>query len=65
MRTLLISAALVLAASSAAAFAQGPGGPGGRLMAADANKDGIITKAEFDASRAARFAEMDRTRTAF
>jgi hypothetical protein len=64
MKTLLISAALVLAASGAAS-AQGPEGMGSRLMAADANKDGAITKAEFDASRAARFTEMDKNKDGF
>jgi hypothetical protein len=64
MRTLLISAALVLAAAGAA-FAQGPGGMGGRLMAADANKDGVITKAEFDANRTVRFAETDKNKDGF
>src|SRR5574338_1241161 len=58
MRRLLIAAGLFLAAGTGAALAQGHG-PGGMLMAADANHDGNISRAEFDAARAARFAQMD------
>ncbi|MBX3594194.1 hypothetical protein [Sphingomonas sp.] len=42
---------------------RGPGGPGGRgpgmLMMADTNKDGVVTRAEFDAMSAAHFAQLD------
>lgn len=65
MKTLFISTAAVLALSCGAALAQGPGGPGGFIAAADANKDGTVTKAEFDASRVARFAEQDKNKDGF
>lgn len=35
------------------------GGPGAMLMEADANHDGVITRAEFDAQRTAMFARLD------
>ena len=35
------------------------GGRGGGMMMADANKDGVITRAEFDAMSAQRFAKLD------
>ncbi len=37
---------------------RGPGGPGG-MMLADTNKDGAISRAEFDAMSAQRFARLD------
>lgn len=60
MRVMFVAAA-VLAATAAGALAQGPGGGGGlgRLMAADANRDGAITKAEARAAREAAFARGD------
>ncbi|WP_242129623.1 EF-hand domain-containing protein [Sphingobium sp. Sx8-8] len=52
-------------AASHLAFAQDDGGPGphgprgGMLMMADANHDGVVTKAEFTAALEARFARLD------
>ena len=37
----------------------GRGGPGGMMMHADANKDGVITKAEFQAPMIAMFDKLD------
>jgi hypothetical protein len=34
-------------------------------LAADANKDGVITKAEFDTQRTTRFAELDKNKDGF
>ncbi|HWA22411.1 MAG TPA: hypothetical protein VG735_08465 [Caulobacterales bacterium] len=63
MKALFILAAAVLTLSCGAALAEGAGGGGGRLLAAaDANKDGAITKTEFDAMRAKRFDEMDKNK---
>jgi Ca2+-binding EF-hand superfamily protein len=61
---LIAAAAAVAALSAAVAVAQtGQGQGGGRFAAmfamADANHDGTITRAEFDAARAARFLQMD------
>jgi EF hand len=59
MRAVFVAAA-VLAATAAGALAQGPGGsPVERLMAADANRDGAITKAEARAAREAAFGRLD------
>jgi len=58
MHKILIVAGLFLATASGAALAQ-EHGPGGMLAAADANHDGNITRAEFDAARGARFTQMD------
>ena len=58
MHKLLIAAGVFLAAATGAALAQDHG-PGGMLAAADANHDGNISRAEFDAARAARFTQMD------
>ena len=62
MKALVILAAAVLTLSCGAALAQGAGGGGRFIAAADANKDGKITKAEFDAMRAIRFDEMDKNK---
>ena len=63
MHKLLIAAAVVALSTGVAAAQSGPGQGGGRFAAvfaaADANHDGTITRAEFDAARAARFAQMD------
>jgi hypothetical protein len=61
MRVMFVAAA-VLAATTAGALAQGPARGGGmleRLMAADTNGDGAITKAEARAAREAAFARLD------
>jgi hypothetical protein len=65
MKSTILAAVSILALSCGAALAQGPGGPGGGLVAADANKDGVITKAEFDTQRTARFAELDTNKDGF
>lgn len=58
MRRLVFAVSLIVAAGAGAAFAQDHG-PGGMLMAADADHDGNITRAEFDRARNARFTQMD------
>ena len=60
----MVAAAVALAGSAAIADNMGKGGPGFMLggfdfAAADANKDGKVTKEEFDAWRAARVAGID------
>ncbi|AHE56340.1 EF-hand domain-containing protein [Sphingomonas sanxanigenens] len=40
----------------------GRGGPGGMMMRADADKDGVITKAEFQAPMTAMFDKLDTDR---
>lgn len=62
MRKFVLAAAgfAALAGAAGLALAQGNEGAGHRgFFAADANNDGAITRAEFDASRDARFAEQD------
>jgi Ca2+-binding EF-hand superfamily protein len=65
MRKILLAAAgaALLAGGAGLALAQqGSGGEGGRqfgLFQADANSDGAVTRQEFDAHRAARFASLD------
>jgi len=66
MHKVSIAAALAAALSAGVAAAQNgplPGPSGGRLAAmfaiADANHDGTIARAEFDAARAARFTQLD------
>jgi hypothetical protein len=60
-----LTAALLAGAGACPAFAQDApppppgGGPGGMLMRADANHDGIVTKDEMLADVDARFARMD------
>lgn len=58
-RFLFATAALIALSATGGALAQTPPGPGGMLAAADANHDGVITRAEWDAARAARFAQLD------
>ncbi len=62
MKSTILAAASLLALSCGAALAQAPGGG---LLAADANKDGVITKAEFDTQRTVRFAELDKNKDGF
>ncbi len=62
MRKILIAAAALTALTAGGAIAQDSqaGGHFGQMLAmADANHDGVITRAEFDAARAARFAQLD------
>ena len=62
---------LVLAAAAGLSFggaaAAQPGGPGGGpafgLLEADANSDGQLTRAEFNAAQQARFSELDADRS--
>ncbi len=62
MHKVLITAAALTFVATAVAFAQDTQG-GGRFAQmfamADANHDGAITRAEFEAARAARFTQMD------
>lgn len=65
LRVMSATAALVGAmAMTAPAFAQGGDGAG-RLMEADANKDGRITREEAQASRAAAFDRLDSDKDGF
>lgn len=64
MKNFLLSTALgAMLITGGAAFAQAPDAKatprGGPMMMADANKDGVITKAELTASLDKKFAEMD------
>ena len=60
MHKLLIALSLIaLSACSAGAQAPPAPGRGAMLGAADANRDGVVTRAEFSASRGARFSRMD------
>jgi Ca2+-binding EF-hand superfamily protein len=68
MRTLLLAAVgfAALIGASGPAMAQdsggppgGPEGPGWRFSQADANHDGVVTRAEFDAARTAGFTRLD------
>src|SRR5262249_16946312 len=38
---------------------RGAHGPGGMVFRSDANSDGVVTRAEFDASRTAEFTRLD------
>lgn len=62
-----VLAGLVWAAMVAGALAQGPGGgsPIERLMEADANRDGAISKAEARAGREAQFRRTDTNNDGF
>ena len=52
---------ILMAAAATAAFGQLPGrDPAAAFDRADADHDGRVSRAEFIASRSARFAEMDR-----
>lgn len=68
---LIATAALALVAGSAAAQppaggpARGPGPAGFGLLEFDANADGKLTKAEFDAGQRARFNEIDANKDGF
>ncbi len=68
MKKLLIaaSAAALVGAVALPALAQGPAGiegghgrHGGMLFQSDANSDGVLTRAEFDAGRTTQFTRMD------
>jgi EF hand domain-containing protein len=62
MHRILIAAAALTALAAGGAIAQDSQGGGhfGQMLAmADANHDGVITRAEFDAARAARFTQLD------
>jgi hypothetical protein len=58
MKFTTVFAALTLCALSGAAFAQAPS-LAALLQAADANGDGNVTRAEYDAAIGARFAAQD------
>jgi Ca2+-binding EF-hand superfamily protein len=55
-----IGAAMALSAAATAAFAFPGAGPDAMLTKADANKDGVVTRAEFAAMRGETFARLDR-----
>lgn len=64
VRTFLLAGAALaaiagVAIAQPAANAERPGGPGGFMRQMDANTDGAITRAEFDAARATHFAARD------
>jgi EF hand len=67
MRTAILAAALltIAALALAPAFAQGASGMLERLMAADANRDGAITRAEMRAAREQGFRRMDADNDGF
>jgi hypothetical protein len=67
MKSLIAAAAsmAVLSLCAGTALAQGPGGGAQFWASADANKDGAVTKAEFDASRTARFTAQDANKDGF
>lgn len=56
----LLAALAVLAFPTSASAQRGQRDPMEALEGADSNDDGIITRAEFAAARAARFGKMDR-----
>jgi len=58
MKTFLLLTAALLSATPA--LAQRQRDPGAALANADANGDGVITRAEFQQSRSARFDKADR-----
>jgi hypothetical protein len=60
MKPIVTAAALVaILAVCGQAAAQGGPGRGGMGAMLDTNKDGVVTKAEFDAGRVTRFTAMD------
>jgi hypothetical protein len=59
MRKILEALALGLAAAGAVAAQDMPRGPGGMLMRADSDRDGLVTRVEYQAQLDARFAGMD------
>lgn len=68
MKTLLflsISIAGITAVAAPAVAQLGQRDPAARIAQADANGDGVVTRAEFKASRSARFDEMDRNGDGF
>lgn len=66
MRKVLIAAASFAALAGAAGIAmaqqEGPQNRPFGVFQADSNNDGVVTRAEFDASRAARFQALDTNR---
>lgn len=63
-KILLVAAGAAVLATGACGFAQAQSGgenAGGRhgLFQSDSNSDGVLTRAEFDAGRAAQFARLD------
>lgn len=61
MKKLILLAAMATATLSAPALAQGGfGDPMAAFDNADANHDGVVSRAEFVAARSARFQQMDR-----
>jgi hypothetical protein len=61
-----VASVVVLSLCGGVALAQGPGGGGAQFWTnADANKDGAVTKAEFDAARGARFTTQDANKDGF
>jgi hypothetical protein len=67
MRMFVMTAALLTMAAPALApaFAQGGGGMLDRLLAADANRDGAITRAEARAAREQGFRRLDANNDGF
>jgi hypothetical protein len=65
MKSVITAMASVLTLCAGAALAQGPGGMAQFWANADANKDGTVTKAEFDGSRTARFTAQDANKDGF
>lgn len=59
MKKPLLALTLVALAGAACAQETPPPGPPRGMMRADANGDGVVTKAEFTADNDARFARMD------
>lgn len=60
-KLLFVAVGIAAFTMAGAAFAQAPGphGPAGGPFAFDANQDGVLTRQEFDAGHAARFASAD------
>lgn len=63
MRKIILAAASFAALAGAAGLAAAQSAPaqerGGRFFEADANNDGVVTRQEYDASRAAQFTRLD------
>lgn len=62
MKKLILAAVLGTTLLAGPAVAQTPPPPGGPLMRADANNDGVVTRAEATAEANRRFAELDADR---
>jgi hypothetical protein len=61
----LLAMAALHAAPAPAQIGRAQGDAGATLQSADTNKDGIVTRAEFNGARIARFAQMDRNGDGF